>query len=64
MLVVEQSLEERIDVVIEDYVVDLGQRYADVRRRRARACTVKNCRTTLPGYASAWAASDTSRSAT
>ena len=27
MLVVEQSLAERIDVVIEDYVVDLGQRY-------------------------------------
>lgn len=27
MLVVEQSLEERIDVVIDDYVVDLGQRY-------------------------------------
>jgi tRNA 2-selenouridine synthase len=28
MLVVEQSLQERIDVVIEDYVVDLGRRYA------------------------------------
>lgn len=28
MVVVEQSLDERIDVVIEDYVVDLGQRYA------------------------------------
>ena len=28
MVVVEQSLEERIDVVIEDYVVDLGRRYA------------------------------------
>jgi|TARA_R110002072_G_scaffold199743_3_gene357483 tRNA 2-selenouridine synthase len=28
MLVVEQSLEQRIDVVIDDYVVDLGQRYA------------------------------------
>lgn len=28
MLVVEQSLGERIDVVIEDYVVDLGRRYA------------------------------------
>jgi len=27
MAVVEQSLEQRIDVVIEDYVVDLGQRY-------------------------------------
>lgn len=27
MLMVEQSLEERIDVVIDDYVVDLGQRY-------------------------------------
>jgi tRNA 2-selenouridine synthase len=27
MLIVEQSLEERIDVVIEDYVVDLGRRY-------------------------------------
>ena len=28
MLVVEQSLDERIDVVIEDYVIDLGRRYA------------------------------------
>ena len=28
MLVVEQRLEERIDIVIEDYVVDLGRRYA------------------------------------
>ena len=28
MVVVEESLEERIDVVIADYVVDLGQRYA------------------------------------
>ncbi len=28
MLVVEQSLEERIDVVIDDYVLDLGRRYA------------------------------------
>ena len=28
MLVVEQSLDERIDVVVEDYVVDLGRRYA------------------------------------
>jgi tRNA 2-selenouridine synthase len=27
MLIVEQSLEERIDVVIEDYVLDLGRRY-------------------------------------
>lgn len=27
MAVVEQSLEERIDVVIDDYVVDLGRRY-------------------------------------
>jgi tRNA 2-selenouridine synthase len=27
MLVVEQSLEQRIDVVIEDYVLDLGRRY-------------------------------------
>lgn len=27
MVVVEQSLEERIDIVIEDYVIDLGQRY-------------------------------------
>ena len=28
MAVVEQSLSERVDVIIEDYVVDLGQRYA------------------------------------
>jgi len=28
LVVVEQSLEERIDVVIEDYIVDLGQRFA------------------------------------
>jgi tRNA 2-selenouridine synthase len=28
MLVVEQSLEERVDVIVEDYVVDLGRRYA------------------------------------
>jgi tRNA 2-selenouridine synthase len=27
MLVVDQSVEERVDVVIEDYVVDLGRRY-------------------------------------
>jgi tRNA 2-selenouridine synthase len=27
MLVVEQSMEERIDVVIEDYVIDLGERF-------------------------------------
>lgn len=30
MLVVEQSLEDRTDVVIEDYVIDLGRRYADL----------------------------------
>ena len=30
MLVVEQSLEDRIDVVIEDYVVDLGRRYREL----------------------------------
>ena len=28
MLVVEQTLEQRVDVVIEDYVLDLGSRYA------------------------------------
>lgn len=28
MLVVEQSLEQRVEIVIADYVVDLGQRYA------------------------------------
>lgn len=28
MAVVEQTLEERVDVIVEDYVVDLGQRYA------------------------------------
>ncbi|TDG15650.1 tRNA 2-selenouridine(34) synthase MnmH [Seongchinamella unica] len=27
MVVLEQSLDERIDVVVEDYVIDLGQRY-------------------------------------
>jgi len=30
MLVVEQSLGERIDVVLEDYVLDLGRRYAEL----------------------------------
>jgi len=30
MLVVEQDLEARIDVVIEDYVIDLGRRYASL----------------------------------
>jgi tRNA 2-selenouridine synthase len=30
MLVVQESLAERIDVVIEDYVVDLGQRFAQL----------------------------------
>ena len=30
MLVVEQSLSERIDVVLEDYVIDLGRRYAEL----------------------------------
>ncbi len=29
MLVVEQSLDERVDVVVEDYIVDLGRRYAE-----------------------------------
>ena len=28
MVVVEQSLEQRVDVVLEDYIVDLGRRYA------------------------------------
>lgn len=28
LLIVEQSLEERVDVVVEDYVLDLGRRYA------------------------------------
>ena len=28
MLVVEQTLEQRVDVVVEDYVLDLGRRYA------------------------------------
>lgn len=28
LLIVEQSLEERVEIVLEDYVVDLGQRYA------------------------------------
>jgi tRNA 2-selenouridine synthase len=28
MLVVEQSLDERVDLIIEDYVLDLGQRFA------------------------------------
>jgi tRNA 2-selenouridine synthase len=28
MIVVEESLDERVDVVIDDYVVDLGRRYA------------------------------------
>lgn len=30
MLVVEQSLSERVDVVLEDYVIDLGRRYAEL----------------------------------
>ncbi|HEY6131635.1 MAG TPA: tRNA 2-selenouridine(34) synthase MnmH, partial [Halioglobus sp.] len=30
MLMVEQSLDERIDVIIEDYVVDLGRRYLEL----------------------------------
>ena len=30
MVVVEQSLEQRVDVVLEDYIVDLGQRYKAV----------------------------------
>ena len=30
MLVVEQSLEQRVDVVIEDYVLDLGKRYTEL----------------------------------
>ena len=29
-VVVEQSLEDRVDVVLEDYVLDLGRRYYDV----------------------------------
>lgn len=28
MVVVEQDLEERVDVILEDYIVDLGRRYA------------------------------------
>ncbi len=30
LLIVEQSFEDRIDVVIEDYVVDLGRRYLEL----------------------------------
>ncbi len=30
LLVVEQSLDERIDIVIEDYVLDLGRRYLEM----------------------------------
>jgi tRNA 2-selenouridine synthase len=30
MAVVEQSLEERVDVIVEDYVLDLGQRYTAI----------------------------------
>ena len=30
MLVLEQSIDERVDVVLEDYIVDLGQRYQQV----------------------------------
>ncbi len=30
MLIVEESFEDRIDLVIEDYVVDLGRRYLEL----------------------------------
>ena len=30
MAVVEQTLEERVDVIVEDYILDLGQRYAAI----------------------------------
>ena len=30
MVVVEQTLEQRVDVIVEDYVLDLGQRYAAI----------------------------------
>lgn len=30
MAIVEQSLEERVDVIVEDYVLDLGQRFAAI----------------------------------
>ena len=47
MLVVEQSLDERIDVVIEDYVVDLGRRYAEFHGEPGALCIRKNCRQDL-----------------
>ena len=34
MLVVEESLERRIDVVVEDYIVDLGRRYTELHGPR------------------------------
>jgi tRNA 2-selenouridine synthase len=37
MAVVEQSLEERVDVVVEDYIVDLGQRYTHIYGEEAGA---------------------------
>ena len=63
MAVVEQSLAERIDVVLEDYVVDLGSRYRGFHGDGRDALHRQNCRTTWPGFASAWVVSDTRRSA-
>ncbi len=37
MAVVEQSMDERVDVVIADYVVDLGQRYAQLHGEQGPA---------------------------
>jgi tRNA 2-selenouridine synthase len=37
MAVVEQSMDERVDVVIEDYVLDLGQRYAQLHGKQGPA---------------------------
>ncbi len=37
MAVVEQSLEERVDVVVADYIVDLGRRYAQIYGEEAGA---------------------------
>jgi tRNA 2-selenouridine synthase len=37
MAMVEQSLEERVDVVVADYIVDLGQRYAQLYGEEAGA---------------------------
>ena len=61
MVVVEESLEQRVEVIVADYVLDLGRRFADLYGDDGPALHGQNCRMTWAGFASAWEASATNR---